>query len=202
MTDKFTVIDDIIDHAREIAKRGHGVGLVQTFDFIKAYIGQNAEVVVLVRLGAAEEYEIVFRACGPVRCFDHPRPVVGMCDLDAADVGEHWRERPVFVESTDLGERVEAIIPSLVRIERTNIRTNFRRDISQVLAVDDLVEFGSGAPEGEVKAFGVGSTAQFGALGSDVVKGGSQVVGAVSCDSLEVGIEPLDRSKFMSLLSG
>ena len=75
------------------------------------------------------------------------------------------------------------------------------RDISQVLAVDDLVEFGSGAPEGEVKAFGVGSTAQFGALGSDVVKGGSQVVGAVSCDSLEVGIEPLDRSKFMDVLS-
>ena len=68
--DGFGTIDDIINEAREIAKRGHRVGAFESRNAFEAYCDQHAQVVVYVGLGTGEEYEIVFRACAPILSID------------------------------------------------------------------------------------------------------------------------------------
>ncbi len=201
MADSLAVIDDIIDHAREIAKRGHRVPFRHTFDFIKSYCDQNSELEVPIILGACDEYEILFRACGPIRRSDHPDRAIGVDNLYGVAGSKNWRERPVLVASTHLGERVEAIIPSLVRIERPKVRKHVRRHISQPLIGDSLIEFDSGGAEGEMYVLDVPCTIQERALGGNVVQGGSQVVGSIGSDGFEVGIESLEKPKLINILS-
>ena len=201
MADSLTVVDDIIDRARKIAKRGHRVPFAQTFDFVKSYCMQNVELNIPIILGACDEYDFLFRACGPIIRSDCPIRAIRVDDAYAMPRGKHWRNRPVFVASTDLGERIEAIIPSLVRIERPKIRKHIGRHVFEALIGDGSIEFDSGGTEGEVYACDLPSAVEERALRSNVIQGGSQVVGGIGSDGFEVGIEQLEKPKLINVFS-
>ncbi len=201
MADSLAVIDDIIDHAREIAKRGHWAGPVQRGDALEAYCNQHHQVVVYVGLGTGEEYEIVFRACGPIIRLDYPLPPVGVNYFHATEVGEHWYNNPVFVGSTEIGESVEAVVPTAVIIERPKVRTDFWRNTAHWMSSKALVEFRGGPGEREVDILDSLGAMQPSTRGDNVVEGVFQFVGGVVNEHLEIGVGGFGYSKLMYILS-
>ena len=201
MADSLTVIDDIIDHAREIAKRGHRVAPLKGRDALEAYCNQEAQLVVYVRLGAGEEHEIAFRADGPLVRLDEAMSSVAVVDFYGVKVGERGYELPMPVSSRDVGERVEAVIPSIVGVQRPKEHKNFWGEFAHCLSIKPVVEFlgASGERKGDVLDELV--AAQPGALGNDMVEGVFQHVAGDVGPDLEFGIGSLGYSEFVRVLS-
>ena len=201
MADSLAVIDDIIDHAREIAKRGHWAGSVQGGDALEAYCNQRAQVVVYVGLGAGEEYEIVFRACGPIIRLDYPCSPVEVNYFHGTEVGEHGYKNPVFVGSTEIGESVEAVVPTAVIIERPKVRKDFWRNTPHWMSSKAIIEFRGGPGKREVDILDSLGAIQPSTRGDNVVEGVFQFVGGVVNEHLEIGVGGFGYSKLMHILS-
>ncbi len=201
MADSLAVIDDIIDHAREIAKRGHWAGPVQRGDALEAYLKQHGQFVVYVGLGTGEEYEIVFRACGPSIRLDYPMRSLRVDDFNGVKVGENGYEGPVFVGSAEYGENVESIIPSRICVERPKVRKDFWRKAAHWFSSKALIEPRGGSGKGEVDILDSLGSVQPSALGGDMVEGVFQFVGGVVNEQLEAGVGCFGYLKLMHILS-
>lgn len=199
--DSLTIIDNIIDHARDIAKRGHWSGPLQKGDALEAYVKQHGQVVVYVGLGTGEEHEIVVRACGPIIRLDDPLSPVEVNYFHGMEVGKRGYKNPVFVGSTEFGENVEAIVPTAISVERPKVRTNFWRKMLHWLSSKALVEFRGGSDKGQVDILDSLGAVQPSTLGGDVVEGVFQFGGGVVNENLEIGVGGFDYSKLMYILS-
>lgn len=198
--DSLAVIDDILDHAREMAKRGHRVAPFETGNALKAYCHQKAEVVVFVRTLAGEECEIIFRACGPMVGLDNFLPPVWVNYFYAENIRKNGNDFPVFVGSAEQGEDVEAVIPSFVRVERPKIRVNFWGKARHWMSGEPRVKFGGGPGKGEGDALDRLGIAQPPAFGSDVIEGIFEVVRCVAGNHFGVGVRNPESAKLMNIL--
>lgn len=201
MADGLTVIDDIIDHAREIAKRGHRMAPLKGRDAFEAYCNQHAQLIVYVRLGTGEEHEIAFRADGPLIRLDDAMSSVAVMELYGVKVGERGYELPMPVSSSDVGERVEAVIPSIVSVQPPKEHKNFWGEFAHCICIEPVVEFLGAPGEGKGSVLDELAAAQPGALGNDMVEGVFQHVAGDVDPDLEFGIGSLGYSEFVRVLS-
>lgn len=123
MADRGAIIDDLLDHAREMAEEGH-CGVSNIPNAIEIYLGIHKDCVAIVEsaLDTREKFHLVYKSLGVIHRLDKPLAAARKEDFGGECIVDHWRQRPVFVSITDLGEHVEAVIPSLVWFERPKVR--------------------------------------------------------------------------------
>ena len=201
MADNLATIDDIIDHAREISERGHRVMPLKGRDALEAYCNQHRQIVVYVRLGTGEEHEITFRADGPLVRLNDAMSTVAVMNLHGVKVGERGYELPMPVSTGDVGEDVEAIVPTLVCVERPQKRTNFHGELSHCFCLKSFVEPFGASLEGKASVLDELATTQPGALGNGMVEGVFQHVAGDVGPDLKFGIGSLGYSEFVRVLS-
>lgn len=152
----FDTVDDARDFARQSVEDSQHWLAANDVDFVKRYAEGDVYIVLKLRVGTHHrEYDLVFLGVPrwsreqEVFCADPHVP-----DLCAAHDYADGHNQSVLVTARGAVQCPQQVVPSLVRLERPQVRDDLLRKIFAP-AFDGVLQFAGTASEGEVCVLGV-----------------------------------------------
>lgn len=165
--------EDAINFARNGIEDANRRAASNAVDFVKGYNEGKLCIVLKVTAGVdLGDHDLIFVPVKDGRRDRSPRQD-GIPQRDAATCDANGHQEPMLVGVTELVEGPEGVIPSLMRIERSKQRADFRR---QILAssVSDPIKISNGVPKGEVRVLGLSDACFDGNGVATLIQSGSE----------------------------
>jgi len=204
--ERLRIVQDAIDRAHHFVDDTNDWLARNNLNALDRY--RNGEVCLMIKLNGLSgrcpiECDLVFFAV-PSKSVTRGRLRISASDSSASPRHELARESDrnksnMFAGITKLVQSPQGIIPSLVRLERSKKRADFR---GQILAAAGQVVPPSffGRAEGEFSALKPGISASSGGGVSSLIEHGTQIVGGVEKDIGEVVWQPSSKLDFVKVV--